>query len=120
MNTGQTAENVTSSTVSFTVTPSVSTTYTVSRVANTCGVGTAIGNAVVSILPCTSFYSIKTGNWNDPATWSCNRVPTIADSVQIVAGHAITLPAGITGMAAQLKQSGQLVIATGATLKTGP
>ncbi len=34
------------------------------------------------------------GPWNDPATWTCNCVPTVADSVEIA--HAVTIQASVT------------------------
>jgi hypothetical protein len=48
---------------------------------------------------CTSMYTIKTGNWNDVAVWSCNRLPTSADVVTIKANHFITIPASYTANA---------------------
>ncbi|WP_229201892.1 DNA/RNA non-specific endonuclease [Arsenicibacter rosenii] len=41
--------------------------------------------------------TLKTGNWNDPAVWSCGRMPMAADAVQLL--HTITIPAGVTATA---------------------
>ncbi|AQG78969.1 S8 family serine peptidase [Spirosoma montaniterrae] len=35
--------------------------------------------------------TLKTGDWTNPTTWSCNRVPTLADMVYIDAGHVVSL-----------------------------
>ena len=35
--------------------------------------------------------SVQSGDWTNPATWSCNRLPTIDDLVTINAGHSITV-----------------------------
>lgn len=35
--------------------------------------------------------SIKSGQWNDPTTWSCNRIPTSSDEVTIAAQHIVTV-----------------------------
>jgi hypothetical protein len=45
--------------------------------------------------------SIATGNWNDPAIWSCRRVPVVTD--QVTVGHVVTIPAAFTARAAQVR-----------------
>ena len=45
--------------------------------------------------PCTIMYSLKNGAWNDVTVWSCNRLPTSTDVVQIK--HIITVPANYAG-----------------------
>lgn len=37
-------------------------------------------------------YTIQSGNWDSPETWSCGRVPTDADNVIIKNSHSITIP----------------------------
>ncbi|RYU95211.1 fibronectin type III domain-containing protein [Emticicia agri] len=49
---------------------------------------------------CTNMFSIKDGAWNDPSIWSCNRLPTNADIVQIK--HIVTVPAGYVAQAQQI------------------
>jgi predicted outer membrane repeat protein len=46
---------------------------------------------------CTSdaIASVKDGLWNDPATWSCGRVPALGERVLL--NHAVTIPANYTG-----------------------
>ncbi|TAE31457.1 MAG: alpha/beta fold hydrolase [Cytophagales bacterium] len=45
---------------------------------------------VVDIVNCTELVSIRNGDWNDPRTWSCNRVPQAGDAVRL--RHAVTIP----------------------------
>jgi hypothetical protein len=49
---------------------------------------------VVVMVPCTQMVSVKTGAWNDPTVWSCNRIPTSTDNVTIENGHIVTVPVG--------------------------
>lgn len=42
-----------------------------------------------------AIYSIKSGQWNDPYSWSCICVPSADDAVIIKAGHKIELNANI-------------------------
>ena len=35
--------------------------------------------------------SHRSGNWNDPATWSCNCIPTASNDVVIAVGHTVLL-----------------------------
>lgn len=44
---------------------------------------------------CGSIESVKSGNWNDPTVWSCNRVPVFDDHVVISATHTVVVPANI-------------------------
>lgn len=37
--------------------------------------------------------SVQSGDWHNPSTWSCNRLPTIDDLVTINAGHTVTISA---------------------------
>jgi len=45
---------------------------------------------VTNKINCCLMKSIANGSWESPATWSCNRVPTIADNVTID-GHQISV-----------------------------
>ncbi len=105
---------------SFTVAPTVSTTYTLGQVANGCSTGTVSGTATVTVNPCTAMSSLKVGAWNDPTVWSCNHVPTQADEVQI--GHVITIPANYIAKALSVGYSlgGKLVISSAGTLQLSP
>ncbi len=46
----------------------------------------------VILTSCTQMVTIKTGSWNDPTVWSCNRIPTVLDSITISFSHIITIP----------------------------
>ncbi|GAB2645505.1 hypothetical protein GCM10027035_44510 [Emticicia sediminis] len=37
-------------------------------------------------------YTVQSGNWDSPATWSCGRIPTDTDNVIIKNSHSITIP----------------------------
>lgn len=51
---------------------------------------------------CTGpLYSVKTGNWNDPTVWSCNRVPVSTDHVQVK--HDITVPNNVQAHALKVE-----------------
>lgn len=41
--------------------------------------------------------TLKSGNWNDPSVWTCNRVPTLNDEVYLAEGHIINV--NVTGYA---------------------
>lgn len=43
---------------------------------------------------CTTLFTTRAGNWNDPTLWSCNRVPTATDPVEV--RHVVTVPASTT------------------------
>jgi hypothetical protein len=71
---------------------------------------------VVTVLPCTQMISIKTGSWNDPTVWSCNRVPTATDNITINTGHNVTVPAG-TFMVKNVTDKGTLSYALNGILR---
>jgi hypothetical protein len=61
--------------------------------------------------PCTGMiYSLGSGNWNSPATWSCGRVPDLADKVLIKSGHIITISTN-DAKAKKLVDNGQVSFA---------
>ena len=105
---------------SFTVAPVVSTTYTLGRVSVGCSSGTVSGTAIVTVNPCTTMYTLKVGNWNDPTVWSCNHIPTQTELVQI--GHAITIPSSYLARALNVgyTNGGKVVINSTAALRLGP
>ncbi|GAB3994294.1 hypothetical protein GCM10028807_31720 [Spirosoma daeguense] len=65
-------------------------------------------------LPCPAMYTVRDGLWNNNTTWSCNRLPTSSDSIQIK--HIVTVPATYEGHALKLNfDSGKkLILETGA------
>jgi hypothetical protein len=44
---------------------------------------------------CSSMYTVKAGEWNDGAVWSCSRIPLATDRVTL--NHTVTLPVDYTG-----------------------
>jgi len=50
----------------------------------------------------TPIVSVQSGNWNDPATWSCKRIPSASDNVTIKAGHRVNLSVGAVGQCRHL------------------
>ncbi|QDK83564.1 hypothetical protein EXU85_35165 [Spirosoma sp. KCTC 42546] len=49
-----------------------------------------------TLTPCLNMYTVKDGLWNDPSVWSCNRLPTNGDVVQIK--HQLIIPASYVAM----------------------
>ncbi|GAB3689736.1 hypothetical protein GCM10027592_06460 [Spirosoma flavus] len=68
---------------------------------------------------CPIIYTIQTGLWNDPSTWSCNRIPAPDDVVQIK--HAVVIPASYIATARRINyDAGKPVnYGTNARLKLG-
>jgi hypothetical protein len=61
--------------------------------------------------PCSGMiYSLGSGNWNTPTTWSCGRVPDLTDKVLIKAGHTITISTN-DAKAKKLLDNGQVSFA---------
>ncbi len=64
--------------------------------------------------------SLSSGNWNNPATWSCGAVPSPGDNITIALGHTVTVTANINmaGAATTLIIDGTLLFnAPGAKLR---
>lgn len=104
---GQVFTNIVTPSVSFTVQYPNSGSYAVNAqtagisVANSCGAGVVSGTATVAVTgSCTSMYTLKSGNWNDPAVWSCGRLPTSTDVVEI--RHGIQIPANYVALVNKL------------------
>ncbi|MEK6843927.1 MAG: Ig-like domain-containing protein [Nanoarchaeota archaeon] len=51
------------------------------------------GGNIPILCPVPSIYSVQNGNWNDPATWNLNRIPTHNDSVNV--SHRVTYDAPV-------------------------
>lgn len=60
---------------------------------------------------CTAMYTVQNGFWDVSSTWSCNRLPTVTDAVEI--RHSILIPDNTTGNARQVRYT------TGGTLRYG-
>ncbi|KAB7729084.1 hypothetical protein F5984_15660 [Rudanella paleaurantiibacter] len=68
---------------------------------------------------CSSMFTLKTGSWTDPTVWSCGRIPTSADPIEI--RHVVTIPANTAGNSKRVVYTagGKVVTETGATLRLG-
>jgi len=71
--------------------------------------GDVVGNTASSPVPwlvklgspCNGeFYTIQSGNWNDPAIWSCGQIPTASDIVHVK--HTVILPQNYIANAHQI------------------
>jgi photosystem II stability/assembly factor-like uncharacterized protein len=72
----------------ITVNPAITTNYTAKCFLNGC-LSNSSNNLAISVY--NSVYSIKSGNWDDPLTWSSNRIPTITDNITVRTNHTISL-----------------------------
>ncbi|WP_332368244.1 M36 family metallopeptidase [Spirosoma telluris] len=88
--------------VSMPVSPTVTTQY-YARCERTTGTRVCLSdkseNVTVTVVVPTSFNSIKTGNWDEPSTWSCNCIPDGTLPVQIMDSHTVTIPNAYVGQA---------------------
>ncbi|GAB4031347.1 fibronectin type III domain-containing protein [Spirosoma gilvum] len=68
---------------------------------------------------CSQLYTLQTGFWTDSSIWSCGRVPSSGDVVQLK--HSVTLPTGYvaTVQKAGFDPGGSLQYNNGAQLKIG-
>ncbi|MFN7313265.1 MAG: T9SS type A sorting domain-containing protein [Bacteroidota bacterium] len=63
--------------------------------------------------------AIQTGNWNDPATWEGNVVPTVSNFATIASGVTVTIPASVTAACNGLNiQAGATLNANSGTLNS--
>lgn len=69
--------------------------------------------------PCSVMFSVRTGNWDDPDTWSCNRIPALGETVRVSVGHTVTIPVSTTAYARTVQEYGRLVMGAGARLQLG-
>lgn len=66
--------------------------------------------------PCIVFESLRSGDWNDPTLWTCQKVPTVADAVLINKDHTVTIPVGFIASAKTIETKGTLDLKNGAKL----
>ncbi len=70
------------------------------------------------VTTCAQMFTTKNGFWNDPTVWSCNRVPTATDDVEI--RHIVALPSGIAhARRVVYKPSGKLIKSAGSVFRLG-
>ena len=74
-----------------------------------------------AVFSCPSMcFSIKSGQWIDPTTWSCGRIPTNLDDIIINPNHKITIGDNEIGNAKNIQNNGELLFGTGANLILNP
>lgn len=69
----------------------------------------------IKLLHCGDMYSISSGNWNAPTTWSCGRPPIVTDDITINTGHIVTIPNGVNATLKFLYLLGTLNPLSGST-----
>ena len=76
-------------------------------------------NLFQTVNPCPAMYTVKAGSWNDPAVWSCGRIPLSSDLVQIK--HVVTIPASYQAQVKRVSYDAgqQLVFGQGSTVQFG-
>jgi hypothetical protein len=67
------------------------------------------------IAPLPPICSAQNGAWDNPSTWTQNRVPHPNENIEIMAGHTVTVPSG-TYQVKGLKVNGILNFTTGGVL----
>ncbi|PWK28659.1 DNA/RNA endonuclease G (NUC1) [Arcicella aurantiaca] len=74
----------------------------------------AVNSPAISIIdntPSAIIRSVKSGNWNDPTSWTCNCIPALSDTVRVRNTHVITV------INSDLEQGcAKLIVDTGGTL----
>jgi hypothetical protein len=115
---GTVVDNIQANSYERVVTPSATTTYQLASVSNACGTGQVNGKAVIQVAN-SVIYSVRSGSWQDPSTWSCQCAPWVNDDVEIRQGHTVTV-GGITAHARNIKLAGgQIAYTEAGTLKLG-
>ena len=98
---GQSFSNISTTPQTFSVSPTTNTSYSISQIANNCGVGTASGNAVVTVNPVsnpcpqTATYGVGvqvSGTYSASETMTSRATP--ANPTSYTAGKSILLSPG--------------------------
>ena len=100
--------------LSIPVSPSVTTNYTA-----TCTVGsvTSANSSPISIAVFNgAIISLNSGNWNNPAIWSCNCIPASCNDVTVNTGHNVIIPATEKGRLQNLTLRGTVDVKTTSTM----
>ena len=53
-----------------------------------------LGDPLLRLDPCSSIYSVKSGDWDDPSVWSCGNIPTSNQIVYISENNVILVSSG--------------------------
>ncbi|OIN59680.1 hypothetical protein BLX24_07370 [Arsenicibacter rosenii] len=97
------------------------TFYTISIPASGCLPGYAGSSNIYIITPPATYtmYTVTSGNWDNPDTWSERRVPNSSDVLEI--RHSVTVPANTTGYGKRIiyRPEGRISTGSGARLQLG-
>ncbi|MBD2700492.1 hypothetical protein IC229_07590 [Spirosoma sp. BT702] len=101
-----------------TISVSIAGTYSVT-LTNASGC-TTTASATVATSSRPILNTVKNGNWNDPTTWSCGRIPVAGDIAVIQ--HLVTVPASYTGSALIIRYSagGKVIYGAGSKIRLVP
>ncbi len=61
--------------------------------------------------------TVQSGDWNDPAVWSCGTLPTSSDLVKINQSHVVSLPSGYMADAASIELLGTIQYGANAAVR---
>jgi trimeric autotransporter adhesin len=112
-----TEQNTIISPLQKSVSPTITTTYTLTSVASNCGVGTISGLAKITVCNIGQSVSSQSGDWSMPSTWACGQIPTPTLDTIIEQGHTVSLPNGYQGNAKKLELKGNLTQGAGASVR---
>nr|WP_293839151.1 fibronectin type III domain-containing protein [uncultured Arsenicibacter sp.] len=97
------------------------TFYVISISASGCLPGYAGNSNIYIITPPATYtmYTVTSGNWDNPDTWSERRVPNSSDLLEI--RHTVTVPANTTGYGKRIiyRPEGRISTGSGARLQLG-
>jgi large repetitive protein len=100
--------------LTISVSPIITTSYTA-----TCTLGsvTSVNSSPISIAVFDGVItSLASGNWNTPATWSCNCIPAACNDVIVDTGHVVTIPVTQKGRLQNLTLRGTVDVKTTGTM----
>ncbi len=100
--------------LTISVSPTLTTNYTA-----TCTVGsvTSANSSPISIAVFDGIItSLASGDWNTPATWSCNCIPAACNDVIVDTGHVVTIPVTQKGRLQNLTLRGTVDVKTTGTM----
>lgn len=74
------------------------------------GVYKNVSGTLYSVDP-AKYYTVRDGDWNNPATWHSNQVPTVANKVHI--SHNVTVSADVSCKSVTVYKPGNVTVNTG-------
>lgn len=93
-------------------------TLTVKDINNNIATGTA--TITVTAAPNADLMKTKkSGNWTDPAVWTCGRLPLATDKITILTGHTISVPTG-SFVVKNIVCNGIIQLASGSQIQLSP